>query len=87
MNRRLFYLLFILLVFQSCERTVDIELDDINPKLVVEAIIENERPPVVYLTKTVNYFSEIDLDSLVNSFVHNAEVFVSNGLLTHKLKE
>jgi len=87
MNRRLFYLLFLLLVFQSCERTVDVKLDNINPKLVVEAIIENERPPVVYLTRSVNYFSEIDLDSLVNSFVHNAEVFVSNGLLTHKLKE
>ena len=87
MNLRFYYLLFLLLVLQSCERTIDIKLDDVTPKLVVEAVIENERPPVVYLTKSVNYFSRIDLDTLVNSFVHNADVFVSNGTLTHKLKE
>ena len=80
-------MLFILLVFQSCERSIDIKLDNISPKLVIEAIIENEQAPVVYLTKSVNYFSRIDLDTLVNSFVHNADVFVSNGLHTHKLKE
>ncbi|HEX6193593.1 MAG TPA: DUF4249 domain-containing protein [Chitinophagaceae bacterium] len=87
MNCRLFLLLSLLVVMQSCERTIEIELDDVNPKLVVEAVIENDEAPVVYLTKSVDYFSKIDLDTLVNSFVHNADVFISNGVLTHKLKE
>ena len=32
-------------------------------------------------------FQQIDLNTLANSFVRNAEVYVSNGTLTHKLKE
>jgi hypothetical protein len=71
----------------SCERKVDFKLDDVTPKLVVEATIENGQPPVVYLTKSQAYFSQIDLSTLANSFVRNAEVYVSNGTLTHRLKE
>ena len=71
----------------SCERKVDFKLDDVTPKLVVEATIENGQPPVVYLTKSQTYFSQIDLSTLANSFVRNAEVYVSNGTFTHKLKE
>jgi hypothetical protein len=42
---------------------------------------------VVILSKSLDYFSKIDPIILQNSFVHNAEVNVSNGTLTHKLKE
>jgi hypothetical protein len=81
----LFPVIVILLV--SCERTVDIKLNDVSPKLVVEATIENGQPPVVALSKSQAYFSQIDLVALANSFVHGAEVYVSNGTLTHRLKE
>jgi hypothetical protein len=81
----LFSVVVILLV--SCERTVDIKLNDVAPKLVVEATIENGQPPIVYLSKSQAYFSQIDLVALANSFVHGAEVYVSNGTLTHRLKE
>ena len=54
---------------------------------MVEATIENGQPPVVNLSKSLNYYSKIDQSILSNSFVHNADVYVSNGALTHKLKE
>jgi hypothetical protein len=54
---------------------------------VVEASIENGRPPVVTLMKSIGYFSKITTEMLVNSFVHNATVFVSKGIRTHQLKE
>jgi hypothetical protein len=66
----------------ACERTIDLEVDDANPKLVVEATIENGEPPV-----SLGFFSKITPDLLAGSFVHNADVFISNGTLTHKLKE
>ena len=75
------------LLFSSCEKSVSFKLDDVSPKLVVEASIENGQTPVVYLSKSMNYFSKIDPGILANSFVRNAEVYVSNGTLTHKLKE
>lgn len=80
-------LILMLLFFSSCEKAVDFKLDDVAPKLVVEATIENGGAPIVYLSKSQAYFSEIDLSVLANSFVRNAEVYVSNGTLTHQLKE
>jgi hypothetical protein len=71
----------------SCEKSIDFKLKDTASKLVVEATIENDKPPMVILTNSVGYFSEISPEILANSFVHNADVLVSNGSFTHKLKE
>ena len=54
---------------------------------MVEATIENDRPPVVILSRSLNYFSTIDPQILATSFVNNAEVFISTGTKTQKLKE
>jgi hypothetical protein len=75
------------IIFSSCEKAVQFKLDDVSPKLVVEAMIENGQAPVVYLSRSQGYFSKIDLNALAASFVHNADVYISNGTLTHKLKE
>ena len=71
----------------SCEKGVTFDLDEVAPKLVVEASIETDQPPIVILSKSQHYFSNITPDILAASFVRNAEVFVSNGVLSHKLKE
>jgi uncharacterized protein DUF4249 len=75
------------IVIFSCEKSISFQPKQVEPKLVVEATIENNQPPVVFLTKSLAFFSEIDPAVLQNSFVHNAQVFVSNGVLMHKLKE
>jgi len=88
MKTKLFLYLFGAAFFLAgCEKSVSFKLDEVTPKLVVEASIENGQAPVVYLSKSLNYFSKIDQNILAGSFVHNAEVYVSNGVLTHKLKE
>jgi len=71
----------------SCERSVSFRVKNAEPKLVVEATIENNQAPLVFLSKSIDFFSKISPDILQNSFVHGAEVYVSNGTLTHKLKE
>jgi hypothetical protein len=71
----------------SCEKSISFTPNTPNATLVVEATIENNEPPVVILSKSLNYFSQIDLDVLSGSFVHDAEVTMSNGTLTHRLKE
>lgn len=73
--------------FVGCEKAINFKLEESEPKLVVEAIIENGLPPTVILTKSLNYFSNINLQLLTESFVHDADVTISNGTLTHKLKE
>lgn len=79
--------LFLIFLFSSCEKDIDFDLKNAEDLLVVDANIENGQPPVVVLTKSLNFFSTVDPALLLNSFVRNAEITVSNGLLTHKLKE
>ena len=71
----------------SCERDIDIALIEEEPKLVVEATIENGQPPMVLLTRSLDYYSAISPQILANSFVRGAEVYVSDGVRTHRLKE
>jgi len=73
--------------FSACEKDINFDLKNAEDLLVVDANIENGRPPVVILTKSLDFFTTLDPAVLLNSFVRNAEVTISNGVLTHKLKE
>ncbi len=78
---------FLVILFTSCEKNVDLNLKSADPVLVVDGQIEDGQPPIVVLTKSLGFFSNINAQILANAFVHNADVYVSNGVLTHKLKE
>ncbi|MEO7766706.1 MAG: DUF4249 family protein, partial [Ferruginibacter sp.] len=78
---------FFLILLSACEKNINFNLKNAENVLVVDASIENDRPPVVVLTKSLNFFSSLDPALLLNSFVRNAEITISNGVLTHKLKE
>src|SRR5215216_5348493 len=86
MNRYLL-LLCILVLTVGCEKGISFKPRNADTAVVVEASIENGQPPVVILSKSMDYFSKISPDILAASFIRNAAVFVSNGTLTHKLKE
>ena len=85
--RYIFLLIITTLILASCEKGVTFDLDESSPKIVVEATIETNRAPFVILSKSQNFFSQITPDILEASFVRNADVYVSNGTVTHKLKE
>lgn len=87
MKKQLFVIFILSILLSSCEKGVEFKLDEVLPKLVVEATIENGQAPVIFLSKSQAYFSTIDFAALANSFVRNAEVYISNGTKTHKLKE
>lgn len=79
------------LIFQlfllSCEKAISFTPKEGTESLVVEATIENGKPPVVILTRSLQYFGRISPELLMNSFVHRAEISISNGDKTHVLKE
>lgn len=85
MKNYLFILSLLLMV--SCEKKVSFDLQEPAPKLVVEATIENGKAPLVILTRSTDYFSKISPDILASSFVHGANISISNGTKTHQLKE
>ena len=86
--RMKFCVLVLFVIFlSSCEKDVTLKLDDATPLVVVDGQIEDGQPPFIVLTKSLGYFSKIDPQILAGSFIRNAEVSISNGITTHKLKE
>jgi hypothetical protein len=83
------WVVFILLavVFYGCEKTISFDLDEADTVLVVDGSIENGQPPLIILSNSFNYFSEITTDLLEKSFIHDAVITLSNGSRTTKLKE
>ena len=86
MNKIVGALVF-LIFLSSCETDIDFQLKDPEDVLVVDANIENNRPPIVVLSKSLDFYGAIDPAVLLNSFVRNADVKISNGVRTHQLKE
>lgn len=86
MKLRFSSLLFVLL-FISCEKVIQLDVNNQPAKLVVDASIENDRYPKVVLSASLNYFGTITPEQLAASFVHGAEIDISNGTLTQRLKE
>jgi Domain of unknown function (DUF4249) len=82
------HILLISLVFFliACEKKVDFDLKQSSELLTVDASIESNEQPVVILTKSLNYFSKVTADVIANSLIKDAEVFISDGTKTHKLK-
>lgn len=82
-----FGLIILLFISSSCEKTIQLNVNNQPAKLVVEASIENNNTPVVALSSSLNYFSSITKQELSGSFVHNALVTISDGTTTSTLKE
>lgn len=85
--KQVIFLFILSATFLSCEKDIDFDLKYAEPVLVVDAQIENGQAPTVALSRSLSFFSAISVDILANSFIHNAEVTMSNGTVTHKFKE
>jgi len=80
-------LLFFLFSAISCEKDINIKLDPTSTDLVVDASIENGKFPVVSLSRSLDYFSKIDIHILAAHFVHHANITISNGRISGRLTE
>jgi hypothetical protein len=84
---RIFTLLLLVLFVVSCEKDIDIDLKETEPRLVVEGSIENGAYPTVVLSKSLDYFGTITPDLLLSSFVRQADVTITEGTNVYKLPE
>ncbi len=77
----------VMFVFSSCEKTINLQVNNQSSKLVVDAVIENGSLPIVVLSTSLNYFSAITPAQLSASFVHNAKVIITDGINSNELTE
>jgi hypothetical protein len=73
--------------FSSCEKEIRIDLPDAEAGIVVEGRIESGQPPYVILTKSTGYFESTDINTFLNSFVHNAKITITAGGSSYTLPE
>ena len=83
---RLLHIIFFLILFFSCEKPIDFDINSGSSQLVVEGYIQQDYPAYVFLTKSESYFNSIDSNTLNNISVDDAQVFVEreDGII-HKL--
>ncbi|MBA4259293.1 MAG: DUF4249 domain-containing protein [Chitinophaga sp.] len=78
--------ILLMLFLLACEKDIQIEPLQNEPKLVVDAEIENGQAPMVVLSNSLNYFSTIDTATLFASFIKDAKVQLNNGTRTVTLQ-
>ncbi|MCU0387169.1 MAG: DUF4249 domain-containing protein [Chitinophagaceae bacterium] len=74
-------------LFFSCEKVIELVPEEQPPKLVVDGYIESGQPPRVIITRSLAYFDKLTPTMLTESFVRNADVRVSDGLRSVRLRE
>lgn len=74
-------LLIICVLQHGCQKEIELNLPEYQSKLVVEGTIENGFPAMVMLSRSIPYFSEVNLNTLMNEVLVNgtqARVFITS---------
>lgn len=77
----------LLTALTACEKDINFDLNNAGEVMVVDGTIENGEAPIIILTRSLDFFSTVNPQQLLNSFVRDAEVDISNGTVTHRLRE
>ena len=73
-------IVFIGMLFTQCQKEIDVELPDYERKIVIEGSIENGQPAMVIVSRSVPYFSTLDIETLMKDvFITDAEVIVTSS--------
>lgn len=84
--RKIFFAFLVIASFASCERDIDIDLDDSVQKLVVQGHIEPDSFAYVSISTSFPFFERLDLSKLLSSLVSGATVIVSDGVVNDTLQ-
>src|SRR5262245_15496420 len=85
--RKIRYLILLagLIVFQSCTKTVSVEIPETEEKIVVEGYIENGTAPFVIVSRSLPFFGTISYTEFESLTIPGAIVTVTNENVTDTL--
>lgn len=78
-------LITLTIVIIACSTEPDFNVDEYQPKLVVDGWIEDGGYPVIMLGKSISYFDQIDSSKVRELVVTTAKVTVTDGTTTEVL--
>jgi len=66
----------------ACEEVIEVDLPEVEAKMVIEGEINSNLPAMVILSRNMNYFDVIDSAALSNMYItdSNAIIVVSDGI-------
>ena len=70
----IYFLVFSTLLLMGCVKNVALDLPEREPQVVVDGYIETGQPPIVLLTRTLNYFEPTSLEYFQEAIIGDAEV-------------
>ncbi len=69
--KKIIYIIIITLLFSSCEKVIDIDLNSADPQIVIEGVLTTrEGPYTVKITQTTDYFEPADYPTISNAIVN-----------------
>lgn len=75
------------LLFCGCQKEIEVDIPDYERKIVIEGRIENGSPAMVIVSRSVDYFAPLNLETLMNDvFIKNAVVTVSCDGVSEQLQ-
>jgi hypothetical protein len=83
-TRYFFSLLALLALTASCEKVIDININDANPKPVVESYIENDSTCYVKLTYTSNFFDSSNEPAITDAVISISDDQGGSEQLSHE---
>lgn len=66
------------IILSACEESINVNVPESEPSMVMEARIEKGALPFLLLTRDQAYFSELDPAALSSLFIDSADVWVTN---------
>ncbi|MDG2086172.1 MAG: DUF4249 family protein [Flavobacteriales bacterium] len=79
-------ILLVSMILNSCDKEIEVDLGSSKGQIVVEGSIQQEYPAYVFLTKSENYFNQVNINTIDNISVNDAEVYIErNDGVIHKL--
>ena len=75
-------LLFIVVLFASCEESVDLDLNSIEPRLVIDASSRDGYPCEVILTKTRDYYDNSICPTVSGAVIQIRDTLGNSNILT-----
>ena len=85
-NLLVFIVPLILILLNSCERDITVDLPQTKSKVVVDGYVEIGKPVYIILSRNAPYFAPINASS-INSFEAGATVTLNDGFITDTLSE
>ena len=71
-------LLVFVVLFASCQKEIEVDIPAYEQKIVIEGSIEAGEPAMVMVSRSISYFADIDIQTLMN------DVLIDDAIVTVK---